>query len=241
MSRYSGVSWVRNIVREDGRPDIKTVQDWPQDSSLMLKVPSIVAYQNSDIQRFIWGFEAKADAYEQDKLQWLKLAIEVPGHHKEADILRQVCLDVTNKLKPLDKTLEQAVSDYLREVWQSSLDYIRNKLPEGELDRLEIRPIITVPHIWSDGAKSKTLKAFADAGVPVASAASDGIQQMVHEPCAAALAVIHDKNMETSIKACNVKDMNVRIMRDSMQTLIAQQAGDVIVICDAGGGTIVGR
>ncbi|GIJ99522.1 hypothetical protein Aspvir_001655 [Aspergillus viridinutans] len=76
------------------------------------------------------------------------------------------------------------------------------------LDSMEIRYVLTVPAVWTDKAKNMTLTAAIDAGIPALDVT------LVSEPEAAALSCLNTSQPNT------IKD------------------GDVIIICDAGGGTV---
>ncbi|GIJ83087.1 hypothetical protein Asppvi_001605 [Aspergillus pseudoviridinutans] len=76
------------------------------------------------------------------------------------------------------------------------------------LDSMEIRYVLTVPAVWTDKAKNMTLTAATDAGISALDVT------LVSEPEAAALSCLNTIQPNTI------------------------ENGDVVIICDAGGGTV---
>lgn len=108
------------------------------------------------------------------------------------------------------KSPETAVSNYLTALWSFVLEQLRRKIGQDFERTFSIRVVLTCPAIWSDLAKHKTLSAAYAAGMPRTRTT------LVPEPEAAALAVLKERN-------------DHRLL----------QNGDVVVVCDAGGGTVV--
>lgn len=120
------------------------------------------------------------------------------------------------------------VADYLKLLWDYTLDDIKKLQPEYE-DIFALRVVLTVPAIWSPAAKDKTLQAARIAGMP-------GNIRLVTEPEAAALATLKDKAEENSLKVLQKFPPSRRVESLMWNT---DKVGDAFVVCDAGGGTVV--
>ncbi|KAJ4398854.1 hypothetical protein N0V91_009905 [Didymella pomorum] len=197
---YSGVSWAIN----GGEKKIHIVNDWPNPNASVAnsdKVASKISYQNWKAKN--WGFNVEL---KEQSLSWFKLLLDPnnkigQGSDKVVDTLRQ--------LEALNKAPEDVSVDYLSKLWQYTKDKISKVRGEDWTDIYTVRAVLTVPAIWSDSAKDRTLRIAKRAGIP------DNVS-LVSEPEAAALAVLREKKEEGE---------PLRI-------------GDCFVVCDAGGGTV---
>lgn len=197
---YSGVSWAIN----GGNKNIRIVNDWPNPVSTVAnsdKVASKISYQNWKPKN--WGFSVEL---REQSLSWFKLLLDPKnkigrGSDKVVDTLRQ--------LEALNKAPEDVAADYLSKIWQYTKDDISRVRGEDWSDIYTVRAVLTVPAIWSDSAKDRTLRIAKAAGLP------DNVS-LVSEPEAAALAVLREKKEEGE-PLC---------------------VGDCFVVCDAGGGTV---
>ena len=131
-------------------------------------------------------------------------------------------------LRKVHKTAQEVVADYLRLLWQYTLDDIRKFHPKFE-SIFTLRVILTVPAIWSPAAKEKTQQAAHLAGMP------DRIK-LVTEPEAAALATLKDKAEDHMLEVFLLESNKVIKRNKNAKT---DQVGDAFVVCDAGGGTVV--
>ena len=95
-------------------------------------------------------------------------------------------------LEKVNKTACAVVGDYLKFLWNYTLDDIKNFHPNYQA-LYELRVVLTVPAMWRPAAKDKTLQAARLAGVP-------GDIELVTEPEAAALATLEDKAKENSLQ-----------------------------------------
>ncbi|KAF4419189.1 actin-like ATPase domain-containing [Fusarium acutatum] len=197
---YSGVCWATT----EGQKKLQLITDWPNPSTPIAnaeKVPSTISYKDGRVNN--WGFGVDVD---EEHLRWFKLLLEPESTYSQA--VKEV--HQSNKLLgTMDKTAEQVVSDYLREIWNYTKEHIRKHLIVQDWEKsFAVRVVLTVPAIWSLTAKDKTLKAAALAGLPTNI-------QLVSEPEAAALATFKEKAEDGVL-----------------------QVGDAFVVCDAGGGTV---
>ncbi|KAI8713929.1 hypothetical protein NCS52_01239000 [Fusarium sp. LHS14.1] len=197
---YSGVSWAIN----EGHKKIRLITDWPNPSATNAnadKVPSMISYKNGRVVN--WGYEV---GLKEEAFRWIKILLE--PNSKYSDKTQQV-QNSNSLLGKVDKTVEEVVSDYLEQIWKYTKEDIRKRVGDNDWEKnFNLYVVLTVPAMWSHVAKDKTLKAAKKAGLP------QDIQ-LVTEPEAAALATLHDKAEEESLKK-----------------------GDVFVVCDAGGGTV---
>lgn len=98
----------------------------------------------------------------------------------------------TQKLiERLGKTAEDVVSDFLRAIWEFTKEQIRKREPAWNTD-YSLRVVLTVPAVWSDAAKHKTIQAAKKAGLTCAI-------ERVSEPEAAALATLGVKGEQGTI------------------------------------------
>ena len=157
---------------------VHSITSWPNPrgpNSSALKVPTVVSY-DGDRKPLHWGFEVELS---EVRVEWFKLLLQPEykvgksGHVESArDLLRS-----------LGKTADDVVTDYLRFLWQ----YTKKQLEKnkGDLALYDTRVIITVPAIWNENAKKKTIEAGQSAGIP-------GNIILVTEPEAAALAALDE-------------------------------------------------
>ncbi len=124
-----------------------------------------------------------------ESFKWIKILLE--ENHKYVTIVEPV-KDSNTLLKKIDKTAQGVVADYLRLLWEYTLDDIRKYHPDFK-EIFALRVVLTVPAVWSHAAKERTLQAARLAGLP------DDIT-LVTEPEAAALATLKEKAEEQTLK-----------------------------------------
>lgn len=171
-----------------GAKKIRLITDWPNPESAnptSEKVPTCISYV--DGKPTSWGFQV---GFAEDSFKWIKILLE--PNHKYAKVIEPV--KISNRLLgALKKTAVEVVADYLRFLWAYTKDDIRRRQGDDYLSIYSLRIILTVPAIWSDAAKDKTLQAARLAGLP-----SD--ITLVTEPEAAALATLRDKAETSNLK-----------------------------------------
>ncbi|KAL4886656.1 hypothetical protein BJY04DRAFT_178102 [Aspergillus karnatakaensis] len=192
---FTGVAWA-----ETRRADhISVIESWPshantQEGISSVKVPTELRYtKGSDGENVEWGFQIPALV---DRYQWFKLG-----------------LDESNPLVSTkswgDKTPEKLAEDYLTALYKHIIYSLEQKLGAALIRTIPLEFSLTVPAIWTEAAKDKTLKACQKAGLKVNEAIS-----LVSEPEAAAIYALHGLDPH------------------------GLKAGDSLVLCDAGGGTV---
>ncbi|KAL4988050.1 hypothetical protein BDW68DRAFT_197008 [Aspergillus falconensis] len=195
---FTGVAWA-----ETRRPDhISVIESWPshigtQEGISSVKVPTELRYTKSpDVngETVEWGFQIPGLV---DRYQWFKLG-----------------LDESNPLVSTkswgDKTPDQLTEDYLSSIYKHIMYTLEQKLGAALLRTIPMEFSLTVPAIWTEAAKDKTLKAWKKA----TGDAKEQVVSLVSEPEAAAIYAIH---------GLDPHGLNV---------------GDSFVLCDAGGGTV---
>ena len=166
---------------------IRLINNWPDPSAQNAskdKVPSSICYFNGRPQK--WGYTV---GLADESFKWIKVLLE--ENHKYVTTVEPV-KDSNTLLRKVDKTAQAVVADYLKLLWDYTLDDIKKFHPEYQRI-FALRVVLTVPAIWSPAAKDKTCQAARMAGMP------EDIR-LVTEPEAAALATLKDKAQENSLK-----------------------------------------
>ena len=114
-------------------------------------------------------------------------------------------LNATNQ----KKSPEDLITDYLAELYKHLMYTLEEKLGASILRTIPIEFCLTVPAIWTEVSKEKTLKACRKAGIK-----SETEISLVSEPEAAAIYALHGLDPH------------------------GLKIGDSFVLCDAGGGTV---
>jgi molecular chaperone DnaK (HSP70) len=159
-----------------------------------------------------WGFEVPEGV---DDIQWFKLLLlredDMPPNIRSNDSI------VTAKrlLGENNKTVVDCIADYLRALWCHTIKTIQKARSDSVVSNLTFHVVITIPAIWKDYAREAMRNAVEKAGIlQERPYAGKTILSFVPEPEAAGLASL-------GLRRRNLK------------------SGDVYVICDAGGGTVV--
>ncbi|KAF2748930.1 actin-like ATPase domain-containing protein [Sporormia fimetaria CBS 119925] len=199
---YSGVAACYSATPED----IDIIKTWPGGNGITSdKVPTEIAYINDShtgqpIMK--WGFQFKP---EDNRLRCIKLFLE--RNHKLPHFVSP--LETATQLGKHGKTVQEAVSDYLRQIYEHTMESLTRRYGETFMSMTDVEFVLTVPAIWTDQAKDATLKAAERAGM-----GSRGELKLISEPEAAAV---------YTLKAIQPHNLKV---------------GDNFVVCDAGGGTV---
>ena len=117
-------------------------------------------------------------------------------------------------LKESEKTAIDLIADYLRALWEHILATILKARSKSVVEGLTFHVVITVPAIWKDYARQGMEAAARKSGILDNRPAGATTLAFAPEPEAAAMASLCE----------NGRSINT---------------GDVYVICDAGGGTVV--
>jgi len=161
--------------------------------------------------QIMWGYEIPADA---DPVRWFKLLL-LKEEDLDADLrFSEFLLRGRRMLRENDKTAVDLIADFLRLLWKHVLDTINRARGESVVDALRFHVVITVPAIWKGYARQGMEEAAKKSGILDRRPAGATTLTFAPEPEAAALSTLCEKGRKT-------------------------KEGDVYVICDAGGGTVV--
>ncbi|KAL8668801.1 MAG: hypothetical protein Q9168_006582 [Polycauliona sp. 1 TL-2023] len=197
---HSGVSWAVN----GGSKVIRLINNWPDPTAQNAskdKVPSSISYIDGKPQK--WGYTV---GLTDESFKWIKILLE--ENHKYITTVETV-KDSNQLLKKVDKKAHEVVADYLKLLWEYTLDDIQKFHPTFR-EIFALRIVLTVPAMWSPAAKDKTLQAALLAGMP-------SPIRLVTEPEAAALATLKDKADDDTLKA---SDLSIPRVPDSFAYLL---------------------
>jgi molecular chaperone DnaK (HSP70) len=142
---------------------------------------------------------------------WFKLDLESKPMAKDESLLSMKHPDpkaIPNPSVRRHVEAEKLTTAYLRLLVDHTNTMLRRTLTKTVVDTTPVRYTTTVPAMWSDIAKARTVKCASAAGM------GDNVQ-VVSEPEAAVVYAIDDMK--------NNQDL---------------QIGDSFILCDAGGGTV---
>lgn len=159
-----------------------------------------------------WGYEVPDDV---EPIQWFKLLLlrddDMPPDVRSNEFV----LKAKRMIEEENKTAVDCIADYLKALWRHTIKSIRNARGQSVVSNLTFHVVITIPAIWKDYAREAMKEAAEKAGIlQPRSSAGETILTFVPEPEAAGLA-------------------SLSLRRRHLKT------GEVYVICDAGGGTVV--
>lgn len=159
----------------------------------------------------MWGFQVENT---EQALQWFKLLLL-----KEEDMWRDLresdqLVKARRLLREWGKTAQECIADYLRALWNHTLKMMRKGHAKSLIESLQFHVVITIPAIWKDYARDAMRNAAEKAGICQYRSAGQTTLDLAPEPEAAGLAALLEYGS-------------------------AIGPGDVYVICDAGGGTVV--
>ncbi|KAK8161276.1 hsp70-like protein [Phyllosticta citrichinensis] len=210
---YSGVSYVAS--NETDVDKIEVINQWPGAPGVVAKVPTRIAYaiENPNLDSDEWGFAVSAGSI---SYTWMKLLLD--GSTTPAEYDDPALQDLFGKgmmCLPPHKDAKQLCADYLRGLYDYMVATLCKKFSREVYAITPVDLWLTVPAIWSDAARDATRSAAIFAGF--GSRSFDRIH-IISEPEAAAL---------TALKP----HLNVG-------SLDPIHAGESILVCDCGGGTV---
>ncbi|KAK3985555.1 hypothetical protein QBC44DRAFT_334784 [Cladorrhinum sp. PSN332] len=182
---------------------------WPGGNGITSdKVPTEISYDipasapPGTAPAIKWGFQFKP---EESRLRCIKLFLDrsqkLPFYVSP--------LETAAQLKRFNKTVVDAVSDYLTQIYKHTMDTLTRRYGESFMASTKVDFVLTCPAVWSDAAKNTTLQAAEKAGMGAQSQI-----QMISEPEAAAV---------YTLKAIQPNHLKI---------------GDNFIVCDGGGGTV---
>ncbi|EGO59403.1 hypothetical protein NEUTE1DRAFT_39823 [Neurospora tetrasperma FGSC 2508] len=206
---FSGVAftWSNQVDK------IEIITSWDADTSDNTdecKAPTAITYGPGN--KVTWGYSIEP---ESEQLKWVKLLLlndeDIPEEVRTSDKIKKA-LEYLQKHK---KTAEEAVTTFLRHLWEHSIDCITRSISKGMVNYAQFHIVITLPAIWPSYAREKMRLAAEQAGMLDKRMGVETQLTFISEPEAAAIATLAD--MEGRF---DVKD------------------GDTFVVADCGGGTV---
>ena len=169
---YSGVA-----AAFSGSPDeVDIIKTWPGGNCITSdKVPTEVSYDlseserrpsdqsadghNAKVRRQVkWGFQFKP---EETRLRCIKLFLD--RNQKLPHFVSP--LETAAQLRKCDRTVMDAVSDYLTKIYEHTIETLTRRYGESFMSTTPVDFVLTVPAVWSDAAKNATLQAAERAGM----------------------------------------------------------------------------
>lgn len=216
---YSGVAAVYSATPDD----LDIIKTWPGGNGITSdKVPTEIAYDllepspnaepvdatpeqganTRQPKQIRWGFQFKP---EEQRLRCIKLFLD--RNQKLPHFVSP--LETAAQLRKCDRTVMDAVSDYLTKIYQHTMETLTRRYGESFMSMTNVDFVLTVPAVWSDAAKNATLQAAERAGM-----GNRHELKLISEPEAAAVYTL--KTIQPS----------------------SLREGDNFIVCDAGGGTV---
>jgi molecular chaperone DnaK (HSP70) len=160
---------------------------------------------------YAWGFDISLDA---DPVRWFKLLLLKPEDMDPETKDSEFLIRARKMMRENGKTAVDFVADYLRAFWKHVVDSITRARGESVVEALTFHVVVTVPAIWKGYARQAMNDAVTQAGILDWRPAGSTTLTFAPEPEAAALATLFEQGEGV-------------------------KKGNVYIICDAGGGTVV--
>jgi molecular chaperone DnaK (HSP70) len=191
--------------------NIAVIKDWPSRHTKIgtkEKVPSEIAYTPDGTQ---WG---SLIAPNIQRHMWTKLDLDSPQIGEAAKILNELSLSA----KGPSKQAVDIVADFLTQVKDHLIKNLEERYGNQLSKTLPITLVVTVPAVWSDAAKDRTLQAVRKAGFDTPGFPNLKRVVTTTEPEAAAIHTIQSLRGSVSDEQFAVDDG--------------------FIVCDMGGGTV---
>ncbi|KPM41605.1 hypothetical protein AK830_g4982 [Neonectria ditissima] len=207
---FSGVAWAYSRDPDD----IALVSSWNSElnhCSDVEKAPTHVHYGHRN-EATTWGYGVPTD---KNPLRWFKLLLldekDVP---KEVSTSSQL-YEARRLMTDANKEPIEVIGCFLRNLWNHCIDSIKRSIGAELLQGCRFHVVITMPAIWPHYSQQRMKEAAKLSGMLDKRSGGKTTLCFISEPEAAALATIKDLSKRSNTKA-----------------------GDTVVICDAGGGTV---
>ncbi|KAL4733033.1 hypothetical protein BDV11DRAFT_200880 [Aspergillus similis] len=216
---FTGASYVSSKATDIS--EIVVITNWPgpsRDIDTVYKTPSRIAYaaENPRLNKDRWGFQVEPGMV---SYSWTKLLLDRGTPlTKYDDSALEKASNIGIMLLPENKSPEDIVGQYLANVYEHILKKIGKSITEETLQNTPIEFWFTVPAIWSDRAQLATRDAARRAGFAGTLHRPSDRLFLITEPEAAAIAVL-SKYASSTLGG-------------------AVKAGDGVLVCDCGGGTV---
>jgi len=191
---YSGVAftWSDKIEK------MEVIRSWPSElhsNSDEPKVPTAISFAAKG--KADWGYGIPADA---EQLKWFKLLL-VDDKDLPADVRKSAKLSEAREyLKKHNKTVTEAISLFLRHLWNHSIQRITETVSRNLINFSKFHIVVTVPAIWPEYARARMREAASLAGMLGKRIAGETELSFISEPEGAALATLSDMDGRHDIK-----------------------------------------
>jgi hypothetical protein len=209
--RSVGVAFCETSGTDSCEHHVEVIHDWPSYHTKIgtkAKVPSEIAYTTEGVR---WGSLIRSSIARH---MWTKLRLEGSQVGESAKIQKEL----ESIVEGSNKAPVEIAADFLRQLKGHLVANFDQKYGTELWHTLPITLVVTVPAVWSDAAKDRTLQAFQKAGFNSREFPLLQRQIVTTEPEAAA---IH-----------TIKGMRGTVQEKSLSV------GDGFMVCDMGGGTV---
>ncbi|KAF4442543.1 hypothetical protein F53441_11704 [Fusarium austroafricanum] len=147
---FSGIAYA--FCNPGKKPEITTIVDWPGlQGRTQPKIPSVLSYAPEDANQFKWGGQLN---WKDDCVHGVKLLLD-------PDQPEPLYLPTGNKKKEIRRLPKEPVdvaSDFIGAIYTHAMAKIESKVPRDYFLLCQKQFVLTVPAVWSDKAKDKTLR-----------------------------------------------------------------------------------
>ena len=205
---------------EPGWPEPKTVQHWPGKlfNELANKVPTLLQYKENSREVKAWGFLCDLEAENTDILACFKLHLD-PEHNDQRPDAPKVF------------EARQWFQDYLHCIYQHIEDYFSRSFPRWKEQNTEF--VFSVPTTWKSPNMISEMESLI-AGAGFGSAGPHRRSRIGLTEAEAAAVYASKQNLQ--VGGLKTADATVPLHR---RLIVGRQRNDVVLVCDAGGGTTV--
>jgi hypothetical protein len=204
---FSGAAWACSERPED----IKIVTDWQSYEYLNAdkgKAPTELCYvkqkrgdlaenDEGETEDSTWGYGIPSN---QETVKWFKLLLLDEEDMEQETRNSPQIRSARDLLRRSGITPQQAVTDYLRNLWNHVITSIEKDIGEISAESSVFRVVLTVPAVWTTKAMKRMRQAAIDAGILNLRLAGETKLHFVSEPEAAALATFEDLKVLPNFK-----------------------------------------
>jgi molecular chaperone DnaK (HSP70) len=196
---------------------VKLIRNWPSNiprGPENAKTPSRLQYFEGTAD-YTWGYEA--DNSNSLDIEWFKLLLlrkrDLPEHFQNSPYI----LKAQQRLEQLKKAHEDVVSDYLRKLWNHTIESMKKDQGADSVNLLPFKVVITIPAMWPAYAEDYMRSAAIKAGILDQRDCGSTILSFISEPEAAALATIRDfqsRDRTSTLPGVNVSNPSSKVTND---------------------------
>ncbi|KAI1428888.1 actin-like ATPase domain-containing protein [Xylaria sp. FL1777] len=172
---FSGIAYA--FSNPGRRAEVVPILDWPGlEGHRQPKVPTLVSYNPDDPTKFKWGGQVD---WRSEAVQGVKLLLDP----KQQQPMYLPANHLRNELKKLPKDPVDVAADFIGAIYSHALSKIEAAGVKEYFHMCQKEFVLSVPAVWSDFAKDRTLRAAKKAGIHPVS--------LIKEPEAAALYTLY--------------------------------------------------